>query len=335
MNHVFVLTATNFRVPRWFADGLAVHEEGQHNPQWSDRMTPGIVVAFKNKKLLPIAQLDRGFVHQEYPGQVQVSYFQAGRICDFIQIRWGAGTLVEMIHAFAELRPTPQVIQQALGLQPEEFDQQFTEWLTREVGPIADTFDEWRAHLKAMVDFSNKGQKDEAHKEGEAARAVYPQYVWDANPYGFLADIDLAKGDRAAALAVLTDYRKFGGEDPETLKKLASLQEEAGQLPQAAATLDALNDIFPIDADLHRRLGALRLKEHNYPASIREYAAVVALRPLDKAGALYDLAGAYFEAGNLDDAELNVVGSLEAAPGYRPAQKLLLRIEDAHSHRPN
>ena len=56
---------------------------------------------------------------------------------------------------------------------------------------IANAFDEWRAHLKAMVEFSNKGQKDEAQKEGEAARATYPQYVWDANPYGLLADIDL------------------------------------------------------------------------------------------------------------------------------------------------
>ena len=77
-----------------------------------------------------------------------------------------------------------------------------------------------------------------------------------------------------------------------SVKKLASLLEGAGQLGQAAATLDSLNDIFPIDADLHRRLGALRLKERNYPASIREYAAVVALGPLDKAGASYDLAEA-------------------------------------------
>ena len=27
MNHVFMLTATNHRVPRWFTEGLAVHEE--------------------------------------------------------------------------------------------------------------------------------------------------------------------------------------------------------------------------------------------------------------------------------------------------------------------
>jgi tetratricopeptide (TPR) repeat protein len=334
MDHVFVLTATNFRVPRWFAEGLAVHEEGQGNPQWSDRLTPDIVVAFKNKKLLPVAELDRGFVHQEYPGQVQVSYFQAGRICDFIQSRWGADKLVEMVHAFADLRPTPDVIQQVLGLKPEEFDRQFLEWLSHEVAPIADKFDEWRAHLKAMADFSNKGQKDEAQREGEAARALYPQYVWDANPYEFLAEIALAKGDKAAALAVLADYRRLGGEDPEMIKKLATLQEEAGQPSQAAATLDGLNDIFPIDADLHRHLGALWLKEKNYPAGIREYAAVVALHPLDKAGALYDLAEAYLEGGQVDDAELNVLGSLEAAPGFRPAQKLLLQIEDAQSHQP-
>ena len=34
MSHVFILTATNFRVPRWFTEGLAVHEEGERSPEW-------------------------------------------------------------------------------------------------------------------------------------------------------------------------------------------------------------------------------------------------------------------------------------------------------------
>ena len=29
MSHVYILTATNHRVPRWFTEGLAVHEEGR------------------------------------------------------------------------------------------------------------------------------------------------------------------------------------------------------------------------------------------------------------------------------------------------------------------
>ena len=84
----------------------------------------------------------------------------------------------------------------------------------------------------------------------------------------------------------------------------------------------------------HVRLGDLWLKQNNYPGAIREYAAVVALRPLDKAGALFNLAQAYFAARQLDKAELSVLGALEAAPGYRPAQQLLLQIEDAGPKRP-
>jgi hypothetical protein len=330
MNHVYVLTATRHRVPRWFAEGLAVHEEGQGNPRWADRLTPDVVLALKEKKLLPVAQLDRGFIHPEYPEQILVSYYQAGRICDYIQERWGAGALVDMVHAFAELKPTPDVIQQALGLAPAAFDEQFLAWLYQRAGPIVTKFDEWRTGLKHLVELVNSGQSDAALEEGEAVRRLYPEYVQDANAYEFLSEIKSARGDKAGAMAVLTDYQKFGGSNPATLKKLASLQEELGRPRDAAATLDAINEIYPVnDEDLHRRLGALWLKQENYPGAVREYAAVVALHPLDKAGALYDLAQAYFLARELDKAEATVLGALEAAPGYRPAQQLLLKIEDA------
>ncbi len=77
MSHVFILAATNHRVPRWFTEGLAVHEETQASPEWGDPMTPDIVVALRDRKLLPVADLDRGFVRPQYPSQVLVSYFQA------------------------------------------------------------------------------------------------------------------------------------------------------------------------------------------------------------------------------------------------------------------
>ena len=37
MSHVFILTATNHRVPRWFTEGLAVHEEGERSAEWRNR----------------------------------------------------------------------------------------------------------------------------------------------------------------------------------------------------------------------------------------------------------------------------------------------------------
>ena len=79
MSHVYILSATNGRVPRWFTEGLAVHEETQVSPEWGDHMSPDILVAIRDKKLLPVAKLDRGFIFPEYPAQVVVSYFEAGQ----------------------------------------------------------------------------------------------------------------------------------------------------------------------------------------------------------------------------------------------------------------
>jgi tetratricopeptide (TPR) repeat protein len=334
MSHVYILTATNHRVPRWFTEGLAVHEETEANPEWGDRVTPDILVAIKNKKLLPVAELDRGFIRPEYSNQVIVSYFQAGRICDYIQTRWGADKLLDMVHSFAEIRTTPDVIQQNLGMSAEEFDKQFMQWLTADIGKVADSFDQWRAELKEVVQAEKEKDWDSVIKKGEAVRALYPQYVYDANPYEFIAEAELAKNDKKAAAAILTDYEKLGGRSPGALKQLASLEKDLGQPKEAAATLDRLNYIYPMNEDVHRQLGELWYAQNNYKGAIREYGAVLALKPLDKASAQFDLAQAYFADGQRDKAETNVLAALEAAPDFRPAQKLLLQLEDSQKATP-
>ena len=329
MSHVYILSITNHRVPRWFTEGLAVHEETQASPEWGDRMTPDIVTALADKKLLPVAELDRGFVRPDYPAQVIVSYYQAGRICDYIQSRWNAGKLLDMVHAYADLKTTPEVIQQNLGMTPAEFDKQFQAWLYQQDGGPAAHFDEWRTKLKDLVEQSRNHNYDAVLKEGEEVRRLYPDYVYDANPYQFIAQAELAKGDKPAAVTTLTAYEKLGGRSLEMLKELASLEEELGNPKDAAATLDRINYIDPVgDEDLHRHLGRLWLAQQNYPGAIREFTAVVAMHPLDKASAQFDLAQTYFSSGQKDKAEESVLAALEAAPDYRPAQKLLLELQE-------
>jgi len=330
MSHVFILTATNHRVPRWFTEGLAVHEETEASPEWGDRVTPEILVAIRDKKLLPVVELDRGFIRPEYDAQVIVSYYQAGRICDYIQSRWGADKLLDMVHSFAKIETTSEVIQQNLGLTPGEFDRQFLAWLDNDVGATAAGFDKWRTGLKELATLAKDHQSDDVIREGQEVRNLYPDYVYGANAYEFLAEAYLAKGNKQEATAVLTSYEKRGGHDPATLKELASLEEETGNPKEAAATLDRINYIYPVnDEQLHRHLGDLWLAQNNYPGAIREYAAVLAMHPLDMASAQFNLAQAYFAAGQADKAEENVLQALETAPDYRPAQKLLLQLEDA------
>jgi tetratricopeptide (TPR) repeat protein len=330
MSHVYILTATNFRVPRWFTEGLAVHEETEVSPEWGDRITPDIVVAIRDKKLLPVAELDRGFIRPNYPNQVIVSYYQAGRICDYIKERWGADKLLDMVHSYADHKNTPDVIRQDLGMPPEEFDKQFFDWLDKDVGKTVANFDVWRVKLKDLAGQAKNKNYDEVLKEGEEVRRLYPDYVYPANPYEFMAEADTAKGDKTAAAAILTAYEKIGGRNPPALKQLASLEEELGKPADAAATLDRLNYIFPVDEELHRHLGDLWLAQSNFPGAIREYNAVIALGPIDKAAAQYNAARAYFAAGDKEKAEDHVLASLEVAPNYRPAQKLLLQLQDSN-----
>ena len=76
LSHVYVLNMTNERVPRWFTEGVSVHEETAASPDWGDRLSPEIIAAIRDKKLLPVADIDRGFVHPTYPAQVIVSYYR-------------------------------------------------------------------------------------------------------------------------------------------------------------------------------------------------------------------------------------------------------------------
>jgi hypothetical protein len=328
MSHVYILTATNRRVPRWFTEGLAVHEETQVSPEWGDRVTPDILAAIRDKKLLPVVKLDRGFIFPEYPAQVIVSYFEAGSICDYVKSKWGEGKLLDMVHSYAQRKTTPEVIQANLGVSPEEFDKQYLAWINERYGKMAANLDAWRKAMVLLVQASDQKQYDAVIQQGDAVQKMYPEYIGDSSAYELVAVANLAKGDKKAAVAALTEYEKIGGENPSILKKLASLEEELGQPKDAAATLERINYVYPVhDEDLHRHLGDLWFAQSNYPGAIREYAAVVALNPLDKAGAQFKLAQAYYASGQKDKAEESVLAALEAAPGYRPAQKLLLEIE--------
>jgi cellulose synthase operon protein C len=330
MSHVFILSATNHRVPRWFTEGLAVHEEGERSPEWKDRVTPEVLVAIRDKKLLPVARLDRGFVYPEYPSQVIVSYFQAGSICDFIKERWGEEKLLDMVHSYAKLLTTEQAVKEDLGLAPEEFDRQYLAWIEGKYGAEAAHFDQWREKLKAAFSALQQKQYDTVLAQGAQIVSMYPEYVEDANAYELIAAADNAKSDSKAELAILTAYEQEGGQMPVTLKRLAALQEAAGQKAEAVATLERLNYVYPVkDEDLHRRLGDLMYAQKQYDGAIREYNALIASNPVDKAGAQFSLAQAYCAANQMDKAQESVLAALEIAPGYRPAQKLLLELQQS------
>jgi hypothetical protein len=59
---------------------------------------------------------------------------------------------------------------------------------------------------------------------------------------------------------------------------------------------------------------------------VREFSAVLALKPADTAESHYDLAKALQAAHRSTEAKDQVLLALEAAPDFKPAQQLLLQL---------
>lgn len=326
LSHVYVLKLTDHKVPRWFTEGISVHEETQVSKEWGDRLDPPILKAVREKKLLPVAELDKGFQQPDTPTQVLVSYFQAGRVVDYIVETWGWDKVLAMIADFKRMRPTAEVLEAELGMPAAEFDKKFLAWLDSQVGKMANQFGEWEKKMPAVVKAAQAKDWDTVLADGPAVRDLYPEYVGKASAYELLANAYAAKKQPEKAIEELWRYTRKGGRDPEILKRLSAMLVEAKRDKEAADVLARLNYIYPLDTDLHEKLGSLYAKLGDKRGAITEFSALVAMKPVDLAGAHLQLAKAYRANNQVEQATDQVYLALEVAPGYKEAQKVLLEL---------
>ena len=325
--HVFTLESTEHLVPRWYSEGISMYEEWMADPRWGETPTPDFVSAVRKGELLPVAELDRGFIRPRYPGQVAVSYLQAGYACRYIAESWGERKLVELLKGFAANEPTSSNIQAVLGIDTEEFDKRFDTYLKAALGPALDGMSRWRRNLKQALEAAREKDWDAVFDPARAAKEAYPQHVDDGCSYVLLSMAHDDAGDRDAAIAELQQYERLGGRRPDTLKKLGRWLEQEGRGAEAVYTYEGLLYNWPQDEETHTRLGELYLETGDTELARREFEAVLALDPLDRAAAEYNLARAYVKIGDLAKARLHVLQSLERAPTFRPALQLLMQVK--------
>ena len=348
--HIISLGMTSGRVPRWFTEGLSVYEETQARPGWGDPMEPQTVQALQANKLLPLENLNAAFIHPQSPGQVPFAYFQAGMICQYIVEKYGFPKILAMLHSYGQGRSDSDAIKEALGTTIAEFDSDFLKYAKEHTFGFAEALDmEWASPARKVEELREEAQKhprnffarlhlaaalqkeshlEEAEAHAQAAKELFPLFVGSGNPYGILADIYEAMDQKEKAVAELELWREKMGRNPETFKKLARLLKDTGRTREAIRTLEEALYISMFDIDIHDRLGEWYLESANPGAAVREYQVVLALAPADLAGAHYHLAKAYRVLSDNRNARLEVLAALEIAPGFRPAQKLLLELSD-------
>jgi tetratricopeptide (TPR) repeat protein len=345
--HAVTMGATDNKVPRWLTEGLSVYEERRARQGWGDDLSIEFLVAMKGDKLLPLRDLNNGFVRPTSPEQIGLSYYQASLVVEHLEATRGLQALLGLLKAYKDGKPTSEAFVSALGMSVDEVDKgfraQLDEKLARPLAAIrpapktapsreqleararADDGDFLAHALLGRILLSEK-RPAEALPHLERARELWPESAGDESPYFGLAQIRKDKGDAQGAAEELKRLVARNESHEQANLELASLLEKLGDDQGAAAALERVVYIYPLDAKLFQRLAPLAARRADRPAAVRARRALLALAPVDKAEAYYQLALAELEAGDRAAARRHVLLALETAPRFAEAQQLLLKL---------
>jgi tetratricopeptide (TPR) repeat protein len=346
--HVITLQMTDYRIPRWFSEGLSVYEERKARPGWGDDWNPMFLRAFTSGRWHKIADLDGGFQRPRTPEDLGIAYFQASQVCEFIVDRFGFETILRMLTLYREKAQTGDILTRVLKLSESDFDKAFKEYVEAKTRPMQEALkmesntaasltrdevvkmlavqDTFALHLRAGHLFQADDEIENAVVHFRRAIELFPYYVGEGNAYDALAEIFQKKGDQKQTADVLAARVKYDENSLPTLKSLASLRAKLGDRAGAIEALRLSFYVSPFEYATHAQAGELSLEEKQYARALSEFQVVLALDPPNLAEANYNVASAYHLLGKQPEAKHAVLRALEAAPSYEKAQELLLKI---------
>lgn len=348
--HVVTLQATDYRIPRWFSEGLSVYEERRARAGWGDDWDVRWMKAFGEGKWFKIADLDSAFLRPKSAEDVPLGYFEASQVCEFITDKYGFDAILDLLTQFKNKAKTGEAIQRVLKLSESDFDHEFDAYIRGKVGgylraaqslwknqgtgrlpkeaviaAVAAQPDDFALNLRVGVLLKDENpEKAAAHLK--RAIELMPYYTGEGNAYQLLAELHEKRGDRAAAADALEAMLKIDENNWEAAKKLVQLRLALSDKARALEALKLSFFINPFEASLHTLAGDLFLQQNNAQQAVNEFQVALALKPANVAEAQYNLGRAYLAAGDKNEAKRAVMRSLEAAPSYTQALDLLLKL---------
>ena len=360
--HVMTLQITRHNIPRWFSEGLSVYEEQKAKPGWGDDLTAAFVKAYKEGKLLKVSELNAGLMRPKSPGQIELSYYQAGLFCRMIEEKFGFQKIRESLTLFAENLPVEEVFRRTLGWDAAAVDTQYAAYLDTQLKPLAARLDfqqlarqaaagqppdkaSLETILKDHADdfFANlqlgallRREKASTAAEGyfKKAESLFPDFVEPGNPYQILSEMYMETGREEDALAQFLGWARYDETALAPLKGAAAILARRKNQAEEARILDLSVYIDPYDTNVHAELGDAALQGENWPAAIAAYRVLLGLNPPDPSGAHYGLARALFGAGRMAEAKRETLLALEIAPTFEKAQQLLLKLNERKEEAP-
>ncbi len=343
--HVVHLELTANRIPRWFAEGLAVYEATRARSEWSMNMEVAMIRALQRGDLLPLREIDAGFTRR--PEMVSLVYYQAAQAVEFIAARHGFDKVLALLPHFKQGRKTEEALNAVLGQTLDNFDGEFHAFLRQRFQPDSVEV-EWEmqnlpANKQAEVlrekaeaqprnffaalaygrYLAKHGQPIVAEQQLQRAKKILPAYVEEGNPYTALAELYAKSGRTREAAEELEFVSARNGKALDAALQLAEWRLALRDSSAAIRALSRALAIYPYQVETQRRLGEIMLARKPQ-AAVPIFQAVLALQPADRAGTYCLLAEAYLKNGQRTQAKRQALLALEIAPNFERAQEILL-----------
>lgn len=184
---------------------------------------------------------------------------------------------------------------------------------------------DFQAHLQLGIVLFREAAFDEAILHLQTAQSILPDYAGYPSPALVLSQIYETQGNTDAMMEQLSVMLQNQQHDYASALKLADAALAAGDTMQADYYLSRALAVNPYRPEIHRSGTQLAQQLGDTGRAVQGFEVLVMLDQSDPVDARTNLAGAYLDNQQLDEARRTVLRALETAPGYQRAQDILLR----------
>ena len=311
MVHIFNLAQTDFQVPHWLTEGLAVRNEGMPRlPAWNVVLRE----RFEKNDLLNLDTILLGFVRPRSQEEWGLAYCQSLLYVEYLIKQHGIEAVGKMLNAYRNGLETGAALKKVCGIEKAEFEkgyQAYVAGIVKAIPVVAKTTD------KAMTLKELETEHEKKPDNLDIAAALAAEYARRRKPEEArkLAEMVLEqkKGHPVASI-VQARYLIADGKDDDARKLI---EEAVG--------------INGSDVRLLSYLGKLCLDSKEYPLAAKQYEKCRKLDPLDDEWLrrLRDIYTKLDERDKLIDV-LNEIASRDAddLPTRKELAKLLLDAKE-------
>jgi cellulose synthase operon protein C len=314
--HVITLQQTEFNIPHWYTEALAVESEGFPRPQEWNRM---LLERVPNRRLLNLDTINLGFIRPKEPDDRQMAYCQAQLYARYMLKRFGDDALIKMLMAYRRGLTTDRAISDSFHVAKADFEKGYLAYLDEVLKTIRTRVSEEKPIKFSQLERELKEKPDDpdlnarmayehfARRDYKEARP-FADKALEKKPHHPLASFVKARlllsigDDESTALAILEPALDRKQPNERVIDLLAELKMKAGELDEAATLYELARKDDPFHTRWIAGLARVHLRQKKTAAFLNDL-AMIAANDADDIAVRKALAERHLAAGDAATAE--------------------------------